>query len=123
MYANSCFLAVGSKSESTKLEICSVGTPLPETMDLPTGVGLCILVSVLNSGTFKAFCEQKYFLVSKVFVGHFFNELLIMCPKFVFVLIFIGVAFSGFSKPPIVAYRKDKSLKYILVRAKIPSRI
>ena len=28
-----------------------------------------------------------------------------------------------FPKPPIVAYRKEKSLKDILVRAKIPSRI
>ena len=48
MYADSCFLAIGlkCKSESTKLEIHSVGPPLPETIDLPTGVGLCILVSV-----------------------------------------------------------------------------
>ena len=40
------FLAIGCKSESIKLEICSVGPPLPETIGLPTGVGLCILVSV-----------------------------------------------------------------------------
>ena len=46
MYADSCFLAIGFKSESTNLEIRSVGPPLPETIDLPTGVGLCILVSV-----------------------------------------------------------------------------
>ena len=43
---------------------------------------------------FKAFCEQSCFLVSKVFVGHVFNEFFIMCPKFVFVLIFIGFGFS-----------------------------
>ena len=30
---------------------------------------------------------------------------------------------QAFPKPPIVAYRKDKCLKYILVRAKIPSHI
>ena len=41
-----CFLAIGCKSESTKLEIRSVGPPLPETIGLPTRVGLCILVSV-----------------------------------------------------------------------------
>ena len=39
-------LAIGCKSESTKLEIRSFGPPLPETIGLPTGVGLCILVSV-----------------------------------------------------------------------------
>ena len=27
-------------------DVCSVGPPLPETIDLLTGVGLCILVSV-----------------------------------------------------------------------------
>ena len=43
---DSCFLAIGCKSESRKLEIRSVGPPLPETIGLPTGVGLCILVSV-----------------------------------------------------------------------------
>ena len=40
---DSCFLAMGCKSESTKLDMRSVGT---ETIGLPTGTGLCILVSV-----------------------------------------------------------------------------
>ena len=39
---DSCVLDIGCKSESTKPEIHSVGPPLPETIDLSTGVGLCI---------------------------------------------------------------------------------
>ena len=46
---DSCFLAIGCKSKSTKLESRSVGPPLPETIGLPTGVGFYILVSVQNS--------------------------------------------------------------------------
>ena len=34
---DSCFLVTGCRSESAKLEIRSVGPPLPETMGLPTG--------------------------------------------------------------------------------------
>ena len=43
---DSCFLAIGCKSESMKLEIRCVGPPLPKTIGLPTGLGLCIFVSV-----------------------------------------------------------------------------
>ena len=43
---DSCFLAIRCKSESMKLEIHSVGPPLPETIGLLTGFGLCIFVSV-----------------------------------------------------------------------------
>ena len=38
------------KSKSTKLEMRSVGPPLPETIGLPTRLVLCILVRVQNSG-------------------------------------------------------------------------
>ena len=38
------------KSQSTKLEMRSVGPPLPETIGLPTRLVLCILVRVQNSG-------------------------------------------------------------------------
>ena len=41
-----CLTAMGCKSESTKLEIRSVGPLLPETIGLPIGIFLCILVSV-----------------------------------------------------------------------------
>ena len=34
------------KSESTKLEMRSLGPPLPETIDLPAGIVLCILTSM-----------------------------------------------------------------------------
>ena len=37
-------------SKSTKLEMRSVGPPLPETIGLPTRLVLCILVRVQNSG-------------------------------------------------------------------------
>ena len=35
---DSCLAAIGCKSESTKLEMRSVGPLLPETIGLPTGV-------------------------------------------------------------------------------------
>ena len=38
------------KSQSTKLEMRSVGPPLPETIGQPTRLVLCILVIVQNSG-------------------------------------------------------------------------
>ena len=38
---DSCLVAIGCKSESTKLEIRSVGLLLPETIGLPTGVFFC----------------------------------------------------------------------------------
>ena len=38
------------KSQSTKLEMRSVGPPLPETIGLPTRLVLSILVRVQNSG-------------------------------------------------------------------------
>ena len=41
-----CLIAMSCKSESTKLEIHSVGPLLPETVGLPIGILLCILVSV-----------------------------------------------------------------------------
>ena len=47
---DSCFLAIGCKSESMKFEIRSVGPPLQETIGLPTGFALCIFVSVYISG-------------------------------------------------------------------------
>ena len=37
---DSCLVAIGCKSESTKLEIRSVGPLLPEKIGLPTGVFL-----------------------------------------------------------------------------------
>ena len=45
---DSCFLAMGCKSESVKLEMRSVGPPFPETIGLPAklAVGLWILASV-----------------------------------------------------------------------------
>ena len=55
---DSCFLAIGFISESTKLEIRSVGPPLPETRGLPTGLNLCILVSVQNSGILGGFWPE-----------------------------------------------------------------
>ena len=55
---DSCFLAIGCKSESTKLEIHSVWPPQPETIGLPTGVALCILVSVYNSGILGGFWPE-----------------------------------------------------------------
>ena len=39
-------MAIGCISESTKLEICSVGPLLPETIGVLTGVFLWILVSM-----------------------------------------------------------------------------
>ena len=42
---DSCFLAIGCKSESMKLEMRSVGPPFPETIGLPDKFGLWILVS------------------------------------------------------------------------------
>ena len=41
-----CLIAMGCKSESTKLEIRSVGPLLPETIGLPIGIFLCILGNV-----------------------------------------------------------------------------
>ena len=41
-----CLIAMGCKSESTKLEIHSIGPLLPETIGLPIGIFLCILGSV-----------------------------------------------------------------------------
>ena len=38
------------KSQSTKLEMRSVGPLLPETIGLPTRLVLCILVRLQNSG-------------------------------------------------------------------------
>ena len=38
------------ESQSTKLEMRSVGPLLPETIGLPTRLVLCILVRVQNSG-------------------------------------------------------------------------
>ena len=55
------------KSESTKLEIPSVGPLLPETIGLPTCIFLCILVSVYKSGM----CVVFFFTLVKSFVGHF----------------------------------------------------
>ena len=52
---DSCFLAIGCKSESMKFEIRSVGPPLPETIGLPTGFALCIFVSVYISGILGGF--------------------------------------------------------------------
>ena len=43
---DSCFISIGCSSDSTKLGIRSVGPLLPETIGLPTGVFLQILLSV-----------------------------------------------------------------------------
>ena len=43
---DSCFLAMGCRSESIKLEMRSAGPPFPETIGLPAKLGLWILVSV-----------------------------------------------------------------------------
>ena len=43
---DSCFLAMGCRSESIKLEMRSFGPPFPETIGLPAKSGLWILVSV-----------------------------------------------------------------------------
>ena len=42
---DSCFLAMGCKGESMKLEMRSVGPPFPETIGQPAKLGLWILVS------------------------------------------------------------------------------
>ena len=43
---DSCFLAVGCKSESINLEMLSVSPSFPETIGLPAKLGLWVLVSV-----------------------------------------------------------------------------
>ena len=43
---DSCFLAMGCRSKSIKLEMRSVGPPFPETIGRPAKLGLWILVSV-----------------------------------------------------------------------------
>ena len=50
MICESCSLTIGCERESTKLEKLSVGPLLPETIGRSTGVFMCILVSVYNSG-------------------------------------------------------------------------
>ena len=70
---DSCFLAMGCSSESTKLEIRSVGPPLPETTGLPTGT-FCEFLSV---------CQRiPVFVV--FYAWPFVNHLLVilsMCPE------------------------------------------
>ena len=46
LMCDSCFLVIGCKSGSMKLEMRSVGPPFPETIGLPAKFGLWILVSV-----------------------------------------------------------------------------
>ena len=41
-----CFCAIGWSNVSTNEDIRSVGPSQPEMMGLPTGLGLCIFVSV-----------------------------------------------------------------------------
>ena len=59
MICESCSLTIGCERESTKLEMRSVGPLLPETVGRPTGVFLCILVSVYNSGICGGFWPQE----------------------------------------------------------------
>ena len=61
---DSCFLAIGCKSESTKLDIRSVGPPLPETIGLPTGTGLCIFGQRLEFRYSRRLLALVYPLVS-----------------------------------------------------------
>ena len=58
LMSDSCFLAIGCKSESTKLDIRSVGPPLPETIGLPTGTGLCERLSSQSHNSFPQFEQQ-----------------------------------------------------------------
>ena len=56
---DSCLVAIGCKSESTKLEIRSVGPLLPETIGLPTGfffVNFSQRVEFRYSRLFKVCC-------------------------------------------------------------------
>ena len=56
---DSCLVAIGCKSESTKLEIHSVGPLLPETIGLPTGVffvNLSQRIKLWYSRLFKVCC-------------------------------------------------------------------
>ena len=46
------------KSQSTKLEMRSVGPLLPETIGLPTRLVLCILDRVQNSGILSDFGQN-----------------------------------------------------------------
>ena len=52
---DSCFLLMGCRSESIKLEMRSVGPPFPETIGQLAKLGLWILVSVYNSGSWVDF--------------------------------------------------------------------
>ena len=49
---DSCFLAIGCKSESMKFEIRSIGPPLLETIGLPTGSLVYVFVSVYRIPVF-----------------------------------------------------------------------
>ena len=73
---DSCFLAIGCKRELTKLEIRAIGPPLPEIIGLPTGVGLCILVSVQNSGILGGFWPESSHLYVILSICPLANKLL-----------------------------------------------